>query len=544
MLRRWLYLTAMAITLSFSSVTGGTIHVPSEQPTIQAGIDAAIGGDTVLVAPGVYSGEGNYDLNFFGRAIILLSEAGAYETIIDCAGLGRAFSLSGTFGYDPSIIGFTIANGDGGNQGGGIECFAYSPAIRSCVFLNNQANYGGAIYFNGAIGAKSEESSGSSPLIQNCTFVGNVAHVSGSVTHLNYNAEPRFYHCLMYGNSFPGEGPPIIFGQGGGGALLRCSNIYGNTPGDWIGPISAQSTILDNMSVPPVFCDETAGDYRLRPNSPCAPANNDCELLIGALEANCGPCEDADGDEFCDWFDNCPEAANFDQSDWDGNGIGDACDDSDSDGVVDADDNCLNVANPLQEDVDHDGIGEFCDNCPRMYNPDQEDVDENGVGDICEGDPDEDGWASTVDNCPLDYNPDQVDSDGDWYGDACDHCPNMTPDIDTDEDCVADAEDTCPGFYNPIQSCCCNRVGDANGVSGDEPTIGDVSRIIDVLFICGLDCEFECVEEADINRSGGPYPTRADVTISDISMLIDYMFIAGPDNMELPSCYQEAEDPT
>lgn len=76
--------------------------------------------------------------------------------------------------------------------------------------------------------------------------------------------------------------------------------------------------------------------------------------------------------------------------------------------------------------------------------------------------------------------------------------------------------------------CCEGRVGDANGEGGDEPTIGDVSVMIDAKFITGR-CGgiLGCYAEADINQSGGSYPTCDDVTIGDISVLIDYLFITG-----------------
>ncbi len=79
------------------------------------------------------------------------------------------------------------------------------------------------------------------------------------------------------------------------------------------------------------------------------------------------------------------------------------------------------------------------------------------------------------------------------------------------------------------QSCCVGRVGDANGIGGDEPTIGDVSVLIDAKFISGS-CVgvIPCLSEADLNQSGGSSPTCDDITIGDISILIDYLFISGP----------------
>src|SRR5215831_21221051 len=60
------------------------IHVPADQPTIQAGINAAANGDTVLVSPGTYK----ENVNFSGKAITVQSASGAAVTLIDGQQLG------------------------------------------------------------------------------------------------------------------------------------------------------------------------------------------------------------------------------------------------------------------------------------------------------------------------------------------------------------------------------------------------------------------------------------------------------------------------
>ena len=76
-------------------------------------------------------------------------------------------------------------------------------------------------------------------------------------------------------------------------------------------------------------------------------------------------------------------------------------------------------------------------------------------------------------------------------------------------------------------SCCIGKVGDVNGDGNPEPTLGDISLLIDALYISMNVGELPCLAEADVNQSGGADPTTDDISVVDVQILIDYLYITG-----------------
>jgi len=83
--------------------------------TIQEGIDAAADGDEVVVCDGVYTGPGNKNLDFGGKAITVRSESGPENCIIDCE-LSRdpGFAFACEEGPGSVVDGFTVTNSNYG----------------------------------------------------------------------------------------------------------------------------------------------------------------------------------------------------------------------------------------------------------------------------------------------------------------------------------------------------------------------------------------------------------------------------------------------
>jgi len=100
----------LSVLVGFAThALAATIYVPDDHPTIQAAVDAAAGGDTIIVRPGVYFENVTID----GKPLTVQSELGPDVTVIDGSGAAPVLSVLDNWS-DPFVIeGFTIRNGDG-----------------------------------------------------------------------------------------------------------------------------------------------------------------------------------------------------------------------------------------------------------------------------------------------------------------------------------------------------------------------------------------------------------------------------------------------
>jgi hypothetical protein len=132
--------------LVHSKAFSATIHVPADYPNVQAAIDASNDGDTVLVADGIYTGEGNRNILLNEKDIVIKSEHGADYCTFDGSGEDEAVGFNvpdsfSVFRCMAMIQGFTFQNFKSG-----IYCLGEksSPVIKDNIFKNC---YGEVLYF-------------------------------------------------------------------------------------------------------------------------------------------------------------------------------------------------------------------------------------------------------------------------------------------------------------------------------------------------------------------------------------------------------------
>ncbi len=174
-------------------------------------------------------------------------------------------------------------------------------------------------------------------------------------------------------------GLPGVYEDDVGGVRDPAADGYPNEPVGWYYDYAHTLVSLQNQdgSWP---CVGNRGCWRQHASAAYA-----CLVLQRSLGGVCGD-DLGDNDGICQGDDNCPEIPNPDQTDRDGDDVGDVCD------------NCPNEANPGQEDDDADGLGDICD--PYNCTPTGAEVCD-GVDNDCDRETDE-GDLGAGDDCETD----------------------------------------------------------------------------------------------------------------------------------------------
>ncbi|MBN2565255.1 MAG: right-handed parallel beta-helix repeat-containing protein [Candidatus Eisenbacteria bacterium] len=197
-----------------------------DRPNIQAAVDAASNGSVIELADGTYTGYGNRDISFQGKAITIRSVSGDPEACnlrVDGeeSDPHRGFLFVSGEGADSVLEGIGVRNGFAyevlNGYGGAILISAgSSPTIENCLFRNCSATGG----LGGGAGGAIRISEGSTPSFESCVFESNGSYFGGAV-HASAAGDLVFTDCLFLGNAAYQGG--AIYAQGGMVTLLGCT---------------------------------------------------------------------------------------------------------------------------------------------------------------------------------------------------------------------------------------------------------------------------------------------------------------------------------
>jgi hypothetical protein len=219
---------------------------------------AAVAGDVVLVANGVYAGP-----VYVTARLALRSVNGPQFTVIDGNFTDRCVVLRRD---GASLTGFTLTRGVGtvygSGYGGGVYCDYLNGFLTNCTLAGNRAGFPYGVG-GGAYGCT----------LYNCTLTGNSAPWPGGAH------SSTLYNCTLTGNSSGEDG-----GAGQGCTLYNCI-VYNNSarysanyaPGctlNYCCTTPLPDSGVGNISSDPLFVGYANGNLHLQSSSPCIDAGN------------------------------------------------------------------------------------------------------------------------------------------------------------------------------------------------------------------------------------------------------------------------------
>jgi predicted outer membrane repeat protein len=221
----------LALALTPSLAMARTWHIaangPSDAPSVQAGIDSAVVGDTVLVGPGTFF----ESIDFLGKDVAVLSISGPQETILDATGLdSRVVTFASHEGRQAILSGFSVTGGKGG-----IIVVDAEPTIVGNIITNNSGSEdGGGIWCGGSTSTPF----GWAPLIENNVIANNLANGLAGGIGVHQVFSPEIINNRIENNRVTrGDGRGIFYLSLYDGALIKGNFVIGNTAGDHGGGI-------------------------------------------------------------------------------------------------------------------------------------------------------------------------------------------------------------------------------------------------------------------------------------------------------------------
>ena len=247
-MRRVIMIWAVMCLLSVSNAVSRTWFIKEDgsgdAPTIQAGMDSSIAGDTVLVAPGVYTEpvqsttQGN-SMIIVKPGIKLIAEGEGYAAVLDATRAGRVVYCGGAADSNTCVCGFKVTGGyapGGFTFGGGILCHGSSPVIEDNWIIDNQGESGAGVgaAYNGA-----------APVIRRNVIEDNsTLGANGGGIICYYSGQAHIYENTVR-NNFADHVGGGIFVYVNSSAVIRDNWIEGNSAVNHGGGVQANLSNIE-----------------------------------------------------------------------------------------------------------------------------------------------------------------------------------------------------------------------------------------------------------------------------------------------------------